>query len=412
VKVEIISIGDELVFGAVLDTNSAYISSRLTEVGADVRYKTTVGDDPEQIEDAVRRALGRTSMVIVTGGLGPTRDDITKKTISQVFDRSLVLNEKMLEHVKSHFEKRNLEMPAINTSQAMIPERARAFPNPVGTAPAIVIDEAGLLIVMLPGVPSEMKPLFDKHILPIVSEKAKGKVITQRTLHTTGLAESSIEEILRAKLRGLSRGELAYLPRHIGVDLRLTIRATSMEQAVRRTRELEEMIESVLGDAVWGKDDDTLEQVVGLLLTMKGKTISVAESCTGGLIMDMITNVPGSSSYFLGGVVAYSNELKMKKLKVLKSVLDKHGAVSREVAVSMARGVRKYSSSDMGLSVTGIAGPAGATESKPVGLVCMALAWADDSASQEHNFLGARREIKEQSAVACLDMLRRYLLKH
>jgi nicotinamide-nucleotide amidase len=410
-KVEIISIGDELVFGAVLDTNSAYIGAKLAEAGADVKYRTTVGDDPEQIEDAVRRALGRTSVVIVTGGLGPTRDDVTKKTISQIFDRPLVLDEKILDKVKEHFQKRNLQMPAVNASQAMIPERSQALPNPVGTAPAIVIQEAGLMLVMLPGVPSEMKPLFDKHILPLVSRKARGMVIVQKTLHTTGLTESNIEEMLRARLRGLPRGELAYLPRHTGVDLKLTVRAVSRDMAARRTTELEETIESILGDSVWGKDDDTLEQVVGLLLTMRRKTISVAESCTGGLIMDMITNVPGSSSYFAGGLVAYSNDLKAKKLRVSKPKLDKYGAVSCEVAVSMAQGVRKYALSDLGLSVTGIAGPTGATETKPVGLVCMALAWEDGSTSQQHNFLGTRREIKEQSAVTCLDMLRRYLLK-
>jgi len=410
-KVEIISIGDELVFGAVLDTNSAYISARLAEVGADVRHKTTVGDDPGEIEDAVRRALGRTSVVIVTGGLGPTRDDLTKRTISQVFNRSLVLNEKILERVKEHFEKRNFEMPAVNTGQAMIPERSKAFPNPLGTAPAIVIEEAGLLLAMLPGVPSEMKPLFDKHVLPLVAEKAKGTVIMNRTVHTAGLTESGIEEMLRGTLRGVARRELAYLPRHTGVDLRLTVRAASTDKAVRRTRELEEAIESVLGDAVWGKDEDTLEQVVGLLLTMKRKSISVAESCTAGLVMDMITNVSGSSSYFLGGVVAYSNEVKMNKLKVSKSALDRYGAVSEEVAVSMARGVRKFASSDLGLSVTGIAGPTGSTETKPVGLVCMALTWEEDCMSERHNFLGTRRDIKEQSAVHCLDMLRRHLLK-
>lgn len=191
----------------------------------------------------------------------------------------------------------------------------------------------------------------------------------------------------------------------------MTVRAPSRDKAVKRTRELEGIIESILGDAVWGKDEDTLEQVVGLLLTMKRKTVSVAESCTGGLIMDMITNVPGSSSYFLGGLVAYSDELKMKKLKVSKSALTKHGAVSEEVAESMARGARNLASADIGLAVTGIAGPTGATDTKPVGFVCMALASEKGGVSQQHNFLGTRREIKEQSAVHCLDMLRRYLLK-
>jgi nicotinamide-nucleotide amidase len=410
VKVEIISIGDELIFGAVIDTNSAYISSRLGAVGAEVKYKTTVADDAQEIEEAVRRALGRANAVVVTGGLGPTRDDITRKTVSRVFERNLVLNEAILKSVQAHFEKRNIEMPAINANQAMIPEGAKAFANPVGTAPAIVLEEAGVFVAMLPGVPSEMKPLFDRHILPLLSEKAKGDVMVQRAIHTCGITESKIEEMLSTKLRGLPRGELAYLPKHTGVDLRLTVRGPSREKVLKRIKDLEETIESILGDSVWGKDDDRFEQVIGLLLTMKRKTLSVAESCTGGLIMDMITNVPGSSEYFLGGVVAYSNELKMKKLKVPKSVLDKSGAVSEEVALAMAEGVKQFSSSDIGLSITGIAGPTGDTPTKPVGMVCMAIAWEGGCASRHYNFLGTRREIKEQSAIACLDMLRKHLL--
>ncbi len=409
-KVEIISVGDELIFGAVIDTNSAYISSKLAEVGAEVKYKTTVADDAQEIEEAVRRALGRANAVVVTGGLGPTRDDITRKTVSRVFDRNLVLNEAILKAVQAHFEKRSIEMPAINANQAMIPEGAKAFANPVGTAPAIVLEEAGVFFAMLPGVPSEMKPLFDRHILPLLGEKAKGDVMVQRAIHTFGITESRIEEMLSTKLRGLPRGELAYLPKHTGVDLRLAVRGPSREKVLKRIKDLEETIESILGDSVWGKDDDRFEQVIGLLLTMKRRTLSVAESCTGGLIMDMITNVPGSSEYFLGGVVAYSNELKMKKLKVPKSVLDKFGAVSEETASAMAKGVRDFSSSDIGLSVTGIAGPTGATPTKPVGTVCMAIAWVGGCVSRCHNFLGTRREIKEQSAIACLDMLRKHLL--
>jgi nicotinamide-nucleotide amidase len=263
---------------------------------------------------------------------------------------------------------------------------------------------------MLPGVPSEMMTLFNEHILPLVAERAEGTRIVERTLHTCGLTESEIEQILTSEVRGLPRGELAYLPRHTGVDLKLTIRADSKEKGLKRVRKLERTIETALGEGLWGRDDDTIEQVVGYLLTMKRKTVSVAESCTGGLVMDMITNVPGSSSYFLGGVVAYSNELKMKKLRVSKARLEKHGAVSEEVALALARGVRRYCATDLGLSVTGILGPSGATPSKPVGLVFFGLAWEEGDRAERRAFLGSRREIKEQSAVTCLDLLRRHLL--
>jgi len=327
-----------------------------------------------------------------------------------VLNRPLVLDELILRRVKEHFEKRNMIMPALNTNQAMVPEGAKAFPSPLGTAPAIVIRRGRSLLVMLPGVPSEMKTLFEDHILPMIAERAKGVVVLHRTLHTCGLTESKIEQMLAAKVRRLPRGELAYLPRHTGVDLRLTVRESSKQKALKRIKDIEEAVEGILGEAIWGKDDDTLEQVIGYLLSMKHKTLSVAESCTGGLVMDMITNVSGSSSYFIGGVVAYSNEIKMKKLKVKSSTLKEFGAVSKEVAQAMAEGVREYCGSDIGLSVTGIAGPSGGTPAKPVGLVCLGLAWRGGSTSEQHNFLGTRRHIKEQSAVTGLDMLRRRLL--
>jgi len=409
-KVEIISVGDELLLGTVVDTNSAYIARRLAGVGAEVTYKTTVGDDASMIENGVRQALGRVDVVIVTGGLGPTRDDITKKTIAGILDRPLVLDELILKRVKEHFKKRNMEMPAINTNQAMVPKGVKAFASPLGTAPAIMIEEKNSLLAMLPGVPSEMKSLFDEHVLPAIAERTKGIAIVHRTLHTCGITESKMEQMLAGEVGRLARGEIAYLPQHTGVDLRLTGRAISKEKALKKIRSIEEKIESVLGEAVWGKDDDTLEQVVGYLLSMKRKTISLAESCTGGLIMDMITNVPGSSSYFIGGVVAYSNEIKTGKLKVPKSFLKESGAVSKEVALEMAEGVRRYAPSDIGLSVTGIAGPSGATPAKPVGLVFLALAWDGGSVSEQHNFLGSRRQIKEQSAVAGLDIVRKHLL--
>lgn len=408
-KIEIISIGEELLLGTTLDTNSAYLGRRLSEIGGRVAYRTTVGDRGEEIQENLERALSRSNLILMTGGLGPTRDDVTKKTVSKILGRPLVLHDRTLERVREHFEKRGMKMPSINTGQALIPRGAVPLDNPLGTAPGLWIQQGERDLILLPGVPAEMKAIFEG-LLPRLKEKISGEVLLHSTLHTWGAPESEIAQRLSTTLKGKENGQVAFLPRHTGVDLRISMRGKTEREAMRVLEGLEKRIYESLGIWVWGKNEETLESVIGCLLIMKGLTLSVAESCTGGLVMDRLTGVPGSSDYFLGGLVAYSDDLKMRFLKIPKQILTKYGAVSQKTAVAMAEGIRNMAQADLGLSVTGIAGPTGGSKKKPVGLVYVGLAREGKPLWEEYRFLGDRRMIKEQSAQGALDFVRRYLL--
>jgi len=410
-KIEIVTIGDELLLGSTLDTNSAYLGRRLAEIGGRVTYRTTVGDEGEEIQEVLERAFERADLVFTTGGLGPTRDDVTKKTVSKILDLPLILHERTLTRVKEHFEKRGIQMPSINTTQALIPRGSTLLDNPLGTAPGIWISWNSKDLILLPGVPAELKAIFE-NILPKLREKINGEVLLHSTLHSTGIPESEIAERLSAVLKGREREWVSYLPGHTGVDIRITIQGKGEKEVRGVLKGMESKVSETIGISVWGKNEDTLERVIGVLLTMKGQSISVAESCTGGLIMDRLTSIPGSSQYFYGGIVAYSNDLKNRVLKVPKGVLSRYGAVSRETALSMAERVRDWVQTDVGLSVTGIAGPTGGSEEKPVGLVYFGLSGFGKGLWEEHRFLGDRRMIKEQSAQGALDLLRRTLLNN
>ncbi|MCH7761052.1 nicotinamide-nucleotide amidohydrolase family protein, partial [candidate division TA06 bacterium] len=314
-----------------------------------------------------------------------------------------------LERVREHFEKRGMKMPSINTSQALIPRGAVPLDNPLGTAPGLWIQQGERDLILLPGVPAEMKAIFEG-LLPRLKEKISGEVLLHSTLHTWGAPESEIAQRLSTTLKGKENGQVAFLPRHTGVDLRISMRGKTEREAMRVLEGLEKRIYESLGIWVWGKNEETLESVIGCLLIMKGLTLSVAESCTGGLVMDRLTGVPGSSDYFLGGLVAYSDDLKMRFLKIPKQILTKYGAVSQKTAVAMAEGIRNMAQADLGLSVTGIAGPTGGSKKKPVGLVYVGLAREGKPLWEEYRFLGDRRMIKEQSAQGALDFVRRYLL--
>ena len=416
-KIEIISIGEELLLGTTVDTNSSYLGRRLMEIGGKVTFKTTVGDRKEEIQEALERALTRADVILTTGGLGPTRDDVTKKVVSRILNLPLILHDRILKRVSEHFEKRGLKMPAINTSQALIPRSAIPLDNPLGTAPGLWIQKVSKTgldekdLILLPGVPVEMKSVFEG-LLPKLREKMSGEVLLHSTLHTWGAPESEIAQRLSTFLKGKENGQVAFLPRHTGVDLRIEMKGKTEREARHILGGLEKKISDSLGVWVWGKNEETLEGVIGYLLTMRNLTLAVAESCTGGLIMDRLTGVPGSSDYFRGGIVAYSNDLKIQILKVPNQTLRKYGAVSKKTAIAMAEGIRKMAGVDLGLSVTGIAGPSGESEQKPVGLVYLGLAGGGKSLWEEHRFLGDRRMIKEQSAQGALDFLRRYLLEN
>ncbi|OGF04597.1 MAG: competence/damage-inducible protein A [Candidatus Edwardsbacteria bacterium RIFOXYD12_FULL_50_11] len=410
-KAAIITIGNEILSGMTLDTNAAYLSQELGTIGIPVVLKISVGDRAIDIQMAFKQALSDSDIVLCTGGLGPTSDDITKKVAARFFKSKLKLDKGTLEHIRSRFAKRGIEMPACNRWQAMVPDRAAVLFNPEGTAPGLLFKKGKKILILMPGVPREMRAIFAGSLKERLAGLSCGMKINMLTLRTTGIPESVIAEKLAPFEKCLAKGTLAYLPTRLGVDLRLTMSGKDASQISAKLQELSAKIKQLLGNVIYGQDDETMEQAVGRLLKEKKLTLTTAESCTGGLIADRITDVPGSSVNFLGSVIAYSNVLKEKMLGVKSQTLRLHGAVSKETAIEMANGVRGRLGSDLGLTITGIAGPAGGTDKKPVGLVFMAVAGPKGTMVEERRFLGQRRHIKESATQAALNMLRLYLLK-
>jgi nicotinamide-nucleotide amidase len=410
-RAEIITIGDEIIQGEILDSNSAYIGDRLSGLGIEVAFKTSVGDDLKRITEAIKLSLERVDLVIATGGLGPTNDDLTKKGIVKAFKRNLVFHEDILKKVEEGFKKRGIEMPKINQNQALLPQGAKALSNQYGSAPGIFIQEGKRLFFALPGVPLEMKTIFENEILPFLKSKSSKKFTLQKVLRTTGIVESAIYEKIEPILKFKSPVKIGFLPGFSGVDLKLRIISESDDLAHKIILEIEQKVREILNEYIYGIDQETLEEVLGKLLQNKKKTISVAESCTGGLIGAKFTNVSGSSNYFINGVITYSNEAKIELLKIPKEIIEKYGAVSEQVAILMAEGVKKISNTDYGLSATGIAGPTGGTEEKPIGLVYIGFAHENDSFAQKFIFGGDRQAIRERTAQAALNLARLFILK-
>lgn len=416
-RAEIITVGDELLIGQVVNTNAAYVGEQLSFAGVDVATVTAVGDHEEAIERALRDAWDRSDAIIVTGGLGPTHDDITKKVLCKFFNAGLVLHEPTVESIRGLLTSRNLAWSERAQEQAMVPQGATVIPNRYGTAPGLMFERQGKVLVAMAGVPYEMKGIIDSFVVPYFHEHPSGVSILHRTLNTTGISESLLSEKLGNidEMVGVSneerRATLAFLPSPQGVRIRISVRERNLKNAQTRVEEIESRIRARAGSYIFGCNEEILEEVVGRLLKERGLTIAVAESCTGGLIADRITNVPGSSDYFESGVVVYSNSSKVEFLRVAQELIDRNGAVSREVAEAMAAGVRKRASTDLGLSTTGIAGPTGGTAEKPVGLVW--IGYADDRETLSFRFhLGNdRRRVKERAAQAALDLVRRKLLK-
>ena len=411
---EIISIGDELLIGQVINTNQAFIAEKLNSIGISVGKMTTVGDEVATILQAFTDALRNHDLVLVTGGLGPTHDDITRTVVCTFFDTDLVVNEEALQRVQNFFQRRGVAPRKINEDQALVPRSCTVIQNHHGTAPGFLFERDGRYLIAMPGVPFEMKAMMESSILPFFVSKASGLVIQHRTLKTTGIGESFLAEqigdvnSLFAPDDGVT---LAFLPGPTGTRLRITVRAGNTEEASRRIEAIERQIRTRAGKYVYGADDEELEQVVGRLLVERHMTLAVAESCTGGLIADRITNVAGSSAYFERSFVTYSNESKLADLGVPASLILQHGAVSSEVAEAMAHCVRTKSNSDIGLSTTGIAGPSGGSQEKPVGLVWVGYSDRSGSLALRSNFGDDRRRTKERAAQAALELLRRKLLK-
>jgi len=410
-KAEIITIGDELLYGQIQDFNSSFISERLNAEGVEVVFKTCVGDDINRIAEAFNIARLRADVIIASGGLGPTLDDLTKKAMVKVFKRNLVFHQEILKQIEDAFHKRGNPMPKINQNQALIPQGAKALSNLWGVAPGIFLQDEETLFFAVPGVPVEMKWMVENEILPILRAKKPQYFILDRKLNTTGISESALYEKIEKLMDPKEEIKVAFLPGYLGVDIRLTAGSGDKSQAQGRIDELEQKIREVLGAYIYGTDNQTLEEVVGKLLLERRKTIAVAESCTGGLIGTRFTNISGSSKYFERGVVTYSNEAKIELLNVPGEIIENHGAVSEQVAILMAEGVRRVAKTDYGLSVTGIAGPAGGTPQKPVGLVFIGFSHENDSFAQRFLFGEDRNSNRERAAQAALNLVRLFLIK-
>ena len=419
-QVELITIGDELLLGFTIDTNAAHIARTLAANGIEIVRRTTVGDEAGKIALAVREALDRTGAVITTGGLGPTSDDLTKPAIAKIFGREMKLDEAIATKLEERWRARfpGSRFPATNRTQAEIPEGSRILTNRHGTAPGIWLeDEKGRWVAMMPGVPREMRGMLDEELLPAIKSRGKGEasVVLSRTLRTTGIAESAIAELLGPDALGPRETELgslplAFLPGVAGVDLRVTAKGLPRARAEKLVNEAMLKLSARVSAYAYGEDDADLAAVVLEKCRVSGLKLAVAESCTGGMLGERLTGIPGSSDVFLGGVIAYHNDVKRNMLGVRGEDIERYGAVSEQVALQMASGVRDKLGADVGVSVTGIAGPGGGTPEKPVGLVWIAVHASEVKARRFH-VGGDRGEIRERAAQAALEMVRRALSK-
>lgn len=409
--VELVSTGTELLLGEIVNTNAVFLARKLNEMGFNVLYQTTVGDNRERMASVLGTALKRADVVITSGGLGPTQGDITKEVTADLLHLPLVLHQPSLDQIAAFFNKRQLTMAENNRRQAMLPEGALAIPNERGTAPGVLLEHDGKIVIHLPGPPYELKHMFTASIAPYL-QKHYGRqgIIVSKILRTYGIGESSLEELIRDYIKAQTNPTLALLVRSGVVLVRLTAKAATTHEAELLIHNLEVKIRERIGDYIFGVNGDTLEGIVGQLLTEKRLTVALAESCTGGLVSSRLTDVPGSSAYLKGSIVSYSNEAKMNPLGVEGEVLAAKGAVSSEVACQMASGARKLFHTDFGVGITGIAGPGGATATKPIGLVYVAVDGPEGTKCIEHHFVGERAEIKTRTALAALNQLYHYVL--
>jgi len=409
---EIITIGNELISGSVQDTNASFLAERLLSIGTEVTWMTSVGDNESDIRDALQSALRRSDVVLVTGGLGPTPDDITAEVAANTLRRKLILNEEALNRMKELFGNHGLRMPSNNEKQALIPEGAELLLNPVGTACGFMVKEEKKFLFFLPGVPRELARMADEGVLPLLQrEKGQGFNFNTTTLKVFGLTESRIAELIEDLVKADEAIRISFLPNYPENHIKVTAKGFNDQKALKRVSEMAEAIAKRLGDCIFGRDDQTLEGVVGDLLRSHRDTIAVAESCTGGLISKRLTDIPGSSDYMKRGIVAYSNQAKIDLLGIPSSLIDRFGAVSAQVAEKMAQGAREHGKTVLGLGVTGIAGPGGGTLEKPIGLVFICVADKRETFVTSYNFPGDRAQVRLATSQAALDLVRRYYLK-
>ncbi len=410
-QAEIISIGDEILIGMTMDSNAAWMGSELTNLGIEVYQMTSISDKREHILKVLDESLERSELVLITGGLGPTSDDITKKTLSEYFNTRLVQDDGVLENIERFMKNRGLHMNENNIKQAEVPEGCRVLSNELGTAPGMWFEKNGKVLVSMPGVPYEMKYIMSTHVIPGIKKYFKRPFIKYRLVMTFGTFEAHLAEILENFENEMPDSvRLAYLPTSGIIKLRLTVRG---EDEAKIDQVLDEQIEklyNIIPEYIYGLDGISLEEATGNILRDNNLTVSVAESCTGGNISRMITSVPGSSDYFTGSVIAYSNQIKIDELGVRKGNLELNGAVSEEVALQMATGIRKKYNTDYGISTTGIAGPGGGTDEKPVGTVWIAVSSKHGSRAEKHNFAFTRSNNIRRASLSALNLLRKRVI--
>jgi nicotinamide-nucleotide amidase len=410
-KAHIITIGDEILIGQTLNTNAAYLGEQLALHQFKINGSSVVADDEEMILKEFKRAMTSSDILLVTGGLGPTHDDITCKCVTEFFETELVEDEEVLNDVKRFFEARGRVLTETNRAQALVPKIAIPIRNSKGTAPGFWIEKGKKIFVCMPGVPYEMKNMMEYFVLPKLSEKfSKNYFISVKNLLSMGIPESTLFDRLGNIDDLLQGSKLAFLPSQFGVKMRITVEEKTEEEAKNKLIEIEQKIRSMVGQYIYGSNEDTLEGVVAKLLVDRGLKIAVAESCTGGLINNRLTNISGSSQYLDLGIVSYSNAIKVDVLKVKESTLQEVGAVSADVALQMAEGIRAFAKSDIGLAVTGIMGPTGAVTNKPIGLVYVALCDDKGKYVKEFRFGDDRLLNKDRTSQAALEMVRRNLL--
>ncbi len=410
-KISTLSIGDEVVFGEITDTNAPHIAARLYDEGIKVRQHLCVGDSEPDIIEAVEALAGHNDFVIATGGLGPTVDDLTARAVARATGRRLILNDEALAHLKERYRVMKRELLSASEKQALLPSKSILIPNPGGTACGFIVPHKGCFLLFLPGVPVEMKRMVEETVIPFIIARSKRTVaVKTRTLRVFGLSEPQTEE----SLKGLSRPDqglsIAYCVNFPEIEVKLRGEGEDESRLQEELLALEKLARVRLGDHVVATGEETIDTAVAALFRAKGVTLSVAESCTGGLIAKRITDLAGSSAYFLEGAVTYGNGAKIRQLQVPAELLEKEGAVSAAVAMAMARGVRGASGSDIGLAVTGIAGPDGGSEEKPLGTVFLALASRSDCTAKRYGFSGSRDRIRAITAFTAVDWLRRHLL--
>jgi len=412
VKLEVLTIGTELLLGYTVDTNAADLGRALAAAGAEITRRTTVADRPEAIRAGVAEALDRTGFVITTGGLGPTRDDMTKTVVAELLGKRLVLDERLLASIAARFQRMGRPMPAINRTQAEIPEGATTLPNPRGTAPGLWVEDArGRVVVLLPGVPREMRGLLVEEVLPRIVARQGGarRVVLSRTVRTTGVSESALAERVGPIEPEIAPLTLAYLPSVQGVDLRVTAWGLEPKDAAARLAAVVERLTAAVGEHAYGEDDADLAAVLLDALRKGRHRLGVAESCTGGMLGERITHIPGASDTFIGGVVAYADVIKTAALKVPLETLEAYGAVSEETVRAMAEGAQRLFSADCSIAVTGIAGPGGGTPEKPVGTVWLAARVHTNTRALTRVLPGDRDDVRRRAVQAGLDLLRRLL---